>query len=184
MVQDQNQSFSSSNFEHFFRQQDTIYNYHINRLTVIKFSKKEMLKKAKYVGSFYSEETSSAVIFIGFLIAIAVGGLWFFYKKRKQKVAPYFSADFEEAELKLIQGLIVLGNNNYLTNNDISDILGINEKSQDNQRKIKMNIINDINTKIAMMYHIKDAISRKSISDDKRLKAYYMKPEVVALLRK
>lgn len=186
LVEDKTQTYVvTEDANKFFNKGDTIYIYKENGLSVFKFSKQDLLKKAKYVGPFYREETLfTSNIVIGFLIAIAVGGLWFFYKKRKQRVRSYFSADFEEAELKLIQSLIVLGNNGYLTNNDISDVLGINEKSQDNQRKIKMNIINDINTKIAMRYHIKDAISRKSISEDKRLKAYYMKPEVVALLKK
>jgi hypothetical protein len=47
-----------------------------------------------------------------------------------------------------------------------------------------MNLINQINQKIDMKYQVKDAICRISISEDKRLKAYYMKKEVVKLLRK
>lgn len=66
----------------------------------------------------------------------------------------------------------------------MNDILGINDKSQDNQRKIKMNLINQINKKIGDKFKIDEAISRRNIVDDKRLKAYFMKPEAVSLFKK
>ena len=182
LFEDENQSFIGSG--KYYKKGDTIYNYHDNGINISKFSKNEMLKKAKYMGPFYTEDTPYTTFLIGFLLLISGGVMIYFYAKRKKKFTKSFNGIFENVELKLINSLIVLGEDDYLTNNEMNDVLGISGKSQENQRKIKMNLINQINQKIDMKYQVKDAICRISISEDKRLKAYYMKKEVVKLLRK
>ncbi len=185
VVDDQTQMFSAHEMtSRYFSVGDTIYHYTANGQSIYKFSKKEMLKKAKYFGAFYSEETPYAAFLIGFLILISGGAVTYFFAKRKKKFTKSFDGIFEDLELRLINSLIDLGEHDYLTNNDINDILDLNDKGQENQRKIKMNLINQINNKIAHKFNIEEAVCRKNILDDKRLKAYYMKPEVIVLLKK
>jgi hypothetical protein len=185
LVDDKAQMFSADDVKtKYFKLGDTIYNYHDNGINIFKFSKNEMLKKAKYFGPFYSQENHYISFLIGFLILIIGSIAVFFYVKSIKRFTKSFDGIFEDLELQLINSLIDLGEHDYLTNNDINDILDINDKGQENQRKIKMNLINQINNKIANKFNIEEAICRKNILDDKRLKAYYMKPEVVALFKR
>jgi hypothetical protein len=184
MVEYSDQIFIKNRYSRIFKKGDTLYNYFENGFTIDKFSKKDLLKKAKYIGPFYTNEPPYIWIVIVFLMVLVGLGIAFVLFKRKRKLKLPFTNDFDQMELDLIQHLVALAENTYLTNNEMNDILGLNDKSQDNQRKIKMNLINQINQKIDMKYQVKDAIGRISISEDKRLKAYYMKPEVVKLLRK
>lgn len=185
MVNDEAKIFSADDVKtKYFKLGDTIYNYHDNGINIFKFSKKEMLKKAKYFGAFYNEETPYTAFVVGFLILISGGAVIYFYAKSRKRSTKNFDGIFQDLELQLINSLIDLGEHDYLTNNEMNDVLDINDKGQENQRKIKMNLINQINNKIALKFNIKEAISRKNIPDDKRLKAYYMKPEVVALFKK
>ena len=185
VVEDNTQSFSPIyNYDRFFKKGDTIHLYRGNSGVVLKLAKNDLLKKAKYIGPFYTNKSPYIWIVIGSFVVLVGLGIAFMLFKRKRKLKLRFASDFDQMELDLIQHLVPLAENAYLTNNEMNDILGLNDKSQDNQRKIKMNLINQINQKIEMKYQVKDAICRISISEDKRLKAYYMKKEAVALFNK
>ena len=57
------------------------------------------------------------------------------------------------------------------------------KKNLDNQRKLRLNIISNINHQIYLKYRIDNAIIRISASDDKRQSLYTLKNEVLPILK-
>ena len=87
-------------------------------------------------------------------------------------------------EQKLIQELLKLTKEANLTTYEINDILQLKNKAAENQRKLRMSIINEVNKKIKEHFNISNAIQRKDDPSDKRIKLYHLKDSFRAIFVK
>ncbi len=173
-----NERFFVTNKE-YFSKGDTIYNYWSDDNGGLEyFSVKEYLKNAEYIGPFYSIGIPWYNFAIGgvFLLLI-LGGLVY---NRKARVT--LKIKLNKAERELLHALLVRKPGDFFTTLEINDILGLNAKTMDNQRRIRTNVINQINIKILDVFNIPDAIEREASEEDKRVILYRLKPQINELL--
>lgn len=164
----------------FYRIGDTIYSYWTNKTTIVKLSKKELLKQAKRFGEFYTKPIRSISTFI--LTALAMGLLGFaifgIYKKRKSGTRSHHWFDAIELELLNRMTLLEDSEDKQLSVIQINEILNIEHKAPDNQRRIRMKFFKDINTKLLIHFKVEEAIERIQSDEDKRLLLYRLKPAI------
>jgi len=87
-----------------------------------------------------------------------------------------------KAERELLHALLVKKPGDFLTTLEINEILSLNAKTMENQRRIRTNVINQINAKILDVFNIPDAIEREASAEDKRVILYRLKPQIYELL--
>lgn len=156
---------------------DTVFTYwHINDGPVVKFSVSEILVKSEFVGPFYTPKTNRWFYVLGLGIVFVVFGAYLWIKKSKKTQVSLF---FNSLEIKLLRALMHQDVSSPLSTNEINDILELSDKSLENQRRIRMNIINQVNQKIALFFQVEKAIERIASHEDKRLILHKLNPEVV-----
>jgi hypothetical protein len=133
-----------------------------------------------YWGEFYTSGVSSTWYYLAFSILLIVGLLlrWRQSHSRKNK-----GLSLTEMERKLVLKLLDLHDEEYLTTHDINDIFEANNKSQENQRRIRFNIINELNTKLSLKFGHENGIDRKTLPSDKRLIVYVLNPNIKSELK-
>jgi hypothetical protein len=67
---------------------------------------------------------------------------------------------------------------------EINDLLEIDDKSIDNQRKIRHELIKTLNLKLKMMYNFDNSIVRNPSNSDKRIFNYQLNEEIIEKLKK
>jgi hypothetical protein len=92
--------------------------------------------------------------------------------------------NFTETERKLLKTLLSLKADEYLTTQDINTILDAEDKSQENQRRIRFNVITQLNNKLKFKLACEKGIDRRSLPEDKRLMIYVLDPQISAELKK
>lgn len=152
-----------------------------NEGPILKLSISEMQKNAIYFGKFYNSGISWYWYYIGLFIVLFTMTIlkW----KRKESVEED-ELIFSPLEKKFLNKLLELKTNEYLNTYEINDILDATDKSQENQRKIRFNIINQINKKLKAKYHWENAIERKPLPEDKRLTVYMLDPVALTELKR
>jgi len=173
-----NERFFVTNKE-YFSKGDTIYNYWSDDNGSLEyFSVKEYLKNAEYIGPFYSIGIPWYNFAIGgVFVSLILGGLVY---NRKAKVA--VKIQLNKSERELLHALLVKKPGGVLTTLEINEILSLNAKTMENQRRIRTNIINQINSKILDVFNVPDAIEREASAEDKRVILYRLKPQIFELL--
>lgn len=173
-----NERFFVTNRE-YFSKGDTIYNYWSDDNGGLEyFSVKEYLKNAEYLGPFYSSGIPWYNYALGgTFILLILGGLVY---TRKAKVT--VKIQLNKSERDLLHALLMKKPGEVLTTLEINEILGLNAKTMENQRRIRTNVINQINRKILDVFTIDDAIERKASAEDKRITLYRLKPQIYELL--
>jgi hypothetical protein len=160
---------------------DTIISFlNLNNGPIVKLSISEIQKKSVYFGKFYRTGTAWYWYGLGLPIIIILGLLYFRKKKNNLKIR---LLSFSDLEKKLLFKLLELQPEAYLTTHDINDILGTRDKSQENQRRVRFNVINEANNKIYLKLKHKDAIERTSLAEDKRLTLYKLNQEILNEVR-
>lgn len=158
---------------------DTLYNYWSDKGNIEKLSVKEMLSQAEYVGPFYTTGVP-AFYYLGGLSFILITGGYFWYRKRQRT---YNVLKFDILEQQLLKAFLEKGLNEHLSVNEVNDVLALSSKSQENQRRIRLNIINQINLKVKAYFQIKEAIVRQASEEDKRLNLYHIHPRAFPILK-
>ena len=87
-------------------------------------------------------------------------------RRRKQQ---HTEKLFNHIEKLVLDSLLERGT---LTTQDLNDILKISSKSLDNQRRIRLDIIKQLNDKIYTVYGIADGIDKEPDNFDRRLNIY------------
>jgi hypothetical protein len=160
---------------------DTITSFlNLNNGPIVKLSISEIQKKSVYFGKFYRTGIAWYWYGLGLPIMIILGLLYFRKKKNNLKIS---LLSFTDLEKKLLFKLLELQPEAYLTTHDINDILGTRDKSQENQRRVRFNVINEANNKIYLKLKHKDAIERTSLAEDKRLTLYKLNQEILNEVR-
>ncbi|MEY5069757.1 MAG: hypothetical protein RLZ47_1619 [Bacteroidota bacterium] len=175
-----NERFFVSNKE-YFSKGDTIYNYWSDDNGGLEyFSVKEYLKNAEYVGPFYSRETPLLHYLLIFCIICSAAGSFWMYKR---KIGNTRAGYFDSLEEKLLLALMKKHTKGGLSSQQVNDSLLLHTKSFDNQRRVRINVINKINQKMAHHYKITDAILRLASAEDKRQSIYKLSPEAYQRLK-
>lgn len=173
------------NYYRFYPKGDTLICFSNDHPVAIKYSIKRLLSTAKELGPMYATPIELYGKYAFFLLGVLILGFVSF-KLIKSKKQAKISVDivFKNQELTLLNEFIKLSEGDFLTSNDINEIIGISDKGLENQRKIRTAVISQINTKIAKHYRIGDAIERKDHPEDKRLKLYKLKKKALIVLKK
>lgn len=173
-----NERFFVTNQE-FFSKGDTVYNYWSDDNGSLEFfSVKEYLKHAEYIGPFYSIGIPWYNFAVGgVFVLLILGGL--FYTRRASLSV---KIQLNKSERELLQALLLKKPGEFLTTVEINELLGLNSKTMENQRRIRTNVINQINAKILDVLNIPNAIEREPSAEDKRLTLYRLKSQVFSLL--
>lgn len=165
---------------------DSIFSYWENQTTQIKLSKKALLKEAKYFGKFYEDENK---LLYGYLL-VGFGllgfGAWAYYRYRKSKqhlVTVIKKSDhFGHLERMLLKKLIDAESDEqpikFISVLQINEILKLETKTPENQRRIRTKFLNNLNLKLLVYFQVQDAIERFQFEEDKRLTLYRLKDEV------
>jgi hypothetical protein len=153
-----------------------------NEGPILKLSISEIQKNATYVGKFYTTGIQLYWYYIGLLMIIIIMTIlkW----KRKGEAMEVDELLFNTLERKLLDRLLELKPNEFLNAHEINDILESKDKTQENQRKIRFNIISQINKKLKSKYNWDNAIKREALPEDKRLTIYMLDPLVLAELKR
>jgi hypothetical protein len=113
-------------------------------------------------------------------MAIVLLGIVFMYYRKNNK---RFQLNLDQQEFSLLNALIATQEGG-LTTVQVNDLLDLSKKNLDNQRKLRLNIISNINHQIYLNYRIENAIVRSSSADDKRQSLYTLKTDVLPILKK
>ncbi len=175
-----NERFFVTNKE-YFSKGDTIYNYWSDDNGGLEFfSVKEYLKNAEYLGPFYSRETPLLHYLLIFCIICAAAGSFWLHKRNLGNAREGY---FDPSEEKLLLALMKRQNKGGLNSQQVNDVLMLHTKSFDNQRRVRVNVINKINQKMTHHYKITDAILRSTSAEDKRQSIYKLNPEAYLRLK-
>lgn len=145
-----------------------LYNKGIHRIIAVN----SLLKKSKYIGQFYNASTAIIPYYAYILTPFLIISTFLFFRKKRKKT---FKLD--EVENKLLTHLLQ-ANNHTISTLDLNDILDCSTKSQENQRRIRHLILNQLNQKLEDQLSIKNAIERTPSEEDRRIYNYHLKPGI------
>ncbi len=139
----------------------------------------ELLKNSEPIGQFYTVKSKLNYILAGLMAIVLLGIVFMYYRKNNKR----FQLNLDQQEFSLLNALIATQEGG-LTTVQVNDLLDLSKKNLDNQRKLRLNIISNINHQIYLNYRIENAIVRSSSADDKRQSLYTLKTDVLPILKK
>jgi hypothetical protein len=137
----------------------------------------ELLQNSVPIGQFYSPKSYLHYILAGLFVLIFFGIIFTFYRKNKKKLQLHL----DDQEVRLLN--ILLASPQGLTTIEVNDVLALSNKNLDNQRKLRLNIISNINHQIYLKYRVENAIVRIPSSVDKRQSLYTLKKVLMPIFR-
>lgn len=169
---------------------DTIYNFHDNHTTIVKISKKDILKQAKFIGVFYINDNQLiyqyAILAFSVLGFIILGYVFINKKRKDQKKNISTNNQFDELELLFLKWFFELEmeSNDQVSVVQINEMLKIDTKSPEHQRRIRSKFLNDLNLKFLINYKVNEAVIRFKSGEDSRLVYYKLTDEAKTHCRK
>ncbi len=175
--------------------EDSLFSYKVfntgnrNERQKIAISIEETKKQAKYIGKLYEVENNNYWLLliatgIGFLIVCLIIYYIFLKEKRFKKYVFFSSNTLDKVEIKMVEALIKNFEKGGMHTKEINDLLEIDDKSIDNQRKIRHELIKTLNLKLKMMYNFDNSIVRNPSNSDKRIFNYQLNEEIIEKLKK
>lgn len=185
--------------EYEYVHEDSLFSYKVfntgNRNSTQKFgiSIEETKKQATYIGKLYELESNNfgilSITGIGLVIAFLVACYMFFKNKNESKNKNdnkdtfLSSHNLNDIEIKMVEVLIENHEKGGMSTEQINDLLIINDKSIENQRKIRYEFIKSLNLKLKMIYNFDNSIERTPSSTDKRIFNYQLNDEIMQELK-
>lgn len=145
---------------------------------VTSFNIFSLVRKSTPIGSFYSANSYWTYYLLGVFLFVFALLIFNYLRKRDKK----HNLQLEEQEMNLVKALIAAESKG-LSTVEVNDLLGLSAKNLDNQRRLRLNIISNINHKLYLKYRIEHAIVRTSSSLDKRQSVYLFSNDVLRLLK-
>jgi hypothetical protein len=181
--------------EYEYVQEDSLFSYKIfntsnrNSTEKINISIEETKKQAKYLGKLYEADNNNFwIILLSLGIVLPIPSFFIYYKYFKGKSIKKYvflsSNTLKPLEIKMIEVLIKNYEKGGMNTEQINDLLEIDDKSTDNQRKIRHEFIKTLNLKLKMMYNFDNSIERKPLNSDKRIFNYQLNEEILEKLKK
>lgn len=167
-----NTSYFEEAGNHYVSHDTVMYYNPLNKGNLRIIAVNSLLKKSTYVGEFYDDSTSSFPNYAyAFILCILIAIVFLVRKKRKK------SFKLDEVETKLLTYLLQ-ANKHTISTLDLNDLLDCSTKSQENQRRIRYLILNQLNQKLENQLSIKNAIERTPSEEDRRIFNYHLKPGI------
>lgn len=179
LYSDNKQILIASN--HIFAKGDSVFVFWENKNNIQKISLSQLISKSKTIGEFYSRSNTNLYAGITLFIVLILILLFISWKKNKEWRV---QSILDEQELVLFEALVKLDTGAYLTGNEVNDLLNLYGKSLENQRKVRMNVINQMNLKIKNKFNINEAVQRIDDPSDKRYRLYFLNPQFLSMLKK
>lgn len=85
---------------------------------------------------------------------------------------------FSAEEQVVLNTLSLLDNDQFLSLQELNIILGIEDKTYDNQRKLRHNTISKLNDKLEAKFNLKVSIQKIAGIDDKRVSNYSLNQKI------
>jgi hypothetical protein len=164
-----------------FTSGDSVFVYWDSKKNIQKISISNVLSKSKRIGDFYSKPNYILYSGISLILLLILTSIYFNWKKvRRWRV----QVILDQQELVLFEALLKLDAGSYLNGNEVNDLLDLYGKSLESQRKVRMNVINQLNLKIKQKFNINDAVQRIDDPSDKRYRLYFLNPRFLSMLKK
>lgn len=181
---------------------DTLY-FHVtasNKLAkptvVSKLPVDEIWPKAKPIGRFYEVETgeysTGIQVTLSALLVLGLLGLIVWKRQRSTGLKPdgeileftklpFDWLAFTQQEKNVLTDLTETEDDSF-TNEKLHSMLNIDDKTSDNQRKIRADFLKNLNSKLKVMFNIDDAVQRIPTSLDRRMYYYKLHPNIVEMV--
>ncbi len=142
------------------------------------FAIADLLKQSTMIGSFYKAKSYLGYYVVaGLVLLLIVIGF-----NQRHKLQRKRNLNLDEQELSLLSALLAAPNG--LTTIEVNDILGLSNKNLDNQRRLRLNIISNINHKIYLKFRLESTIVRTASTFDKRQNLYIIREDLIPMLKK
>lgn len=159
-----------------------------NYTSKISISIEKTKNDATYIGKLYESDDYSSwivLVFIGVVLLIIFVLIYLkFLKNRiinKNKLGGV--NNLNDVDIEMIKILIENFDKGGISTEQISTFLNINDKSIENQRKIRHEFIKSINLKLKMIYNIDNSIEKIPSMIDKRIFDYQLNSEIIQELK-
>ena len=157
-------------------QVDTPINSHSTNLDSMDVVK--LIADSREIGPFYSTRPPIPMAYFGYLLGLMVliGSLvvnfWFWRKSKKQSMgAIYFEGLSIEAET-FLKRCLAKGPEYQFSSEEITEMMGLSQRSFDSQRQYRSKMINQINHHFKVHHAIPEAVIRVTSFEDKRFLMY------------
>ena len=178
-----------------FVREDSLFSYKVfntgnrNERQKIAISIEEIKKQAKYVGKLYEADNNDFWLILIAAVIVLIIPFFFiknkYFKNKSFKKYIFFSSNaLNKVEIKMVEALIKNFEKGGMHTEQINDLLEIDDKSIDNQRKIRHEFIKTLNLKLKMMYNFENSIERNPSNTDKRIFNYQLNEEIFKKLKK
>jgi hypothetical protein len=176
--------------EYEYVHEDSLFSYKVfntgNRNSTEKFgiSIEETKKQAIYIGKLYEAENNNFWLLllstgVGLVIVFLVIYYMFIKDKSSNKNVFLSSNNLNNVEIEMVEVLIENHEKGGISTEQINDLLNINDKSIENQRKIRHEFIKSLNLKLKMIYNFDNSIEKKPSNIDKRIFDYQLNYEII-----
>lgn len=163
---------------------------------VVSLSLDDLWKNSQKISTFYEPIYKPNYWWLyGLLGALLLGSSAVFWFKKTDKSKTNFNNitpdsldtvypnSLNEQERHVFDAFIKASDTGGLNVEQLNDLLQIGDKSQDNQRKIRAEMIKNVNLKLKLQWGIEEAIERKATLLDRRMYTYTIKAAVKARSR-
>lgn len=171
---------SIANFENEFAKEyvlgDSLYSLQVLRTQKEVFVKnilsiEQMKKKAKSLGKLYvSEINKTSFYLLAALGMIVFTGFIFLKQKKKQHTQQVVSLN--TIEKRVLTELIINKREEGLSAEQLNELIEIDKKSLENQRKLRSDFLKIFEAKLSQIYQVPNPIERIPSNTDKRMTAY------------
>jgi DNA-binding MarR family transcriptional regulator len=115
------------------------------------------------------------------LIILSVGGLAAFivrYQRGRPVAEQTYAHALSSSQRIVFKHLMLLPPDQSITTNELNQLLSLEDKTWDNQRKIRSTVLQELEEKGMQYLGVPSFIERISSDEDRRIRRYRIKPEL------
>lgn len=145
-----------------------------DRVILDSLSLNDIIKSSVYAGPAVDKlsfgDYKKLLISVIFILIVLTS--FIIYKRKKKK-----SLQVTDDEIKILK-LLLTNSQTKFTTNQVNEILGIDKRNYATQRKIRNDVINNLNEKFINQLGEKELLCRTPNADDKRMTDYFINPNL------
>jgi hypothetical protein len=145
-----------------------------DRVILDSLSLNDIIKSSVYAGPAYNKLSFGDYkkLLLSAIFILIVFASFVYYKWKRKN-----SLQVTEDEIKILK-LLLNNSQSKFTTNQLNEILGIDKRNYATQRKIRNDIINNLNQKFINSLGEKELLCRTPNADDKRMTDYFINPNL------
>jgi DNA-binding MarR family transcriptional regulator len=160
----------------------TITNVHVK---IERWSYDELLSQLKPtpIGPIYESDTLNTVktnwkgLLLIFVSFVTLSVLILRYQRSRPSVERNFALSLSPSARIILRHLLLQSPDSLVTPDELNQILGIEDKTWDNQRKIRSTMLQELEEKGMQYLGVPSFIERVASEEDRRIRRYRIKPE-------